>query len=154
MKMNTPIPARPIDAPWAVTQDVHKYGSIFDIDDFQMPPYPFQYVQNEILLPVATWHYTHNITFFKIKKLPICPGTTTGTVYYENQPIQSFVTQTFGPASLTKIGNPTIFVKQINFVNLTGHLEMQWEGNPGHNHIVVSYEYEYANSINEISHLK
>ena len=154
MKHRVPLPARKLDSPWAVSQDVQmgRFGLLEYMceEDFQMPPYPWQYVQNEILLPVAWSSCGRNgchVNLFKILRPPTLPGSISATIYRENTAVQWFHIRESGVIEITAIGTPEIFVQFLNFINLTGYLELRWNGDPGHNHVVISYEYEYSSSV-------
>jgi hypothetical protein len=158
LKHRTPLPRRKIDAPWAISQDISVrmddaswLQALADGEiDFQMPPYPWQYIQNEVLYPIA-WsdcgRNGYHINIFKVSHIPAFPGSVSATIYREDTAIQCFFIRESGAVEFTPIGKPEIFVEYLNFINLTGHLELKWNGRPGHNHVVISYEYEYSSSV-------
>lgn len=145
-------PRRRLDAPWSVSQDEPLRFGLMDgfcltDADLQMPPYPWQFVQNEIIHPAREVKYNRYTNIFVLSYVPILPASTTATVYCGQTAIQTFVADEFGGLNLTKIGTPDIFVENGNLSILTGQLELHWNNHPGHNYVVVSYEYEYANSM-------
>lgn len=149
-------PSRKLDSPWAVSQDVQmgRFGLLDYMceEDFQMPPYPWQYVQNEILFPVAWANHSYHINLFKVSRIPCALGSVSATIYRGNTAIQTFWIKQSGEIEIKLLvqgegQTPEIYVESLNFINITGSLELKWNGHPGHNHVVISYEYEYCNSV-------
>lgn len=152
--MKIPQPIRSLDASWSVSKDESE-KSLFELEGFQMPPYPWQFVQNEMLLPVSSWNMNPFLNLFKVKINPIAINSLTGTIYVENKPIQVFIANEktidinpitdYSSGKVYEIGET--FVEKINIIHMLGNLEFTWNKFPGHNHIVVNYEYEHCNSI-------
>lgn len=140
------IPARRIDAPWRISQDecISERGTLEELkNDIEIWHNNWQYVSEEILFPTTSWDFR---TLFSTLKKPVCPGTTTGTVYLsrkENLAVQIFViSDEPGNIHFTPIGNPEIFVKHGTFINITGQLELKWNAYPGYCFVTLNYEYD------------
>lgn len=101
--------------------------------------YTHQFVQNETTTTDNGGDVTS--TFAPLEHTPILAGTVTGTIYDGSTAVQTFVVSSAGTFTFTDIGNPA--TKAIaGSLNLnTGELTLTWNGDPGANHAVVSYEY-------------
>ena len=113
--------------------------------------YTHQFVQNEVGSNHPGGSNNCVAVYAPLEHTPLLPGTLTGTVYDGSTAIQNFVVSSSGTFTFTDIGAPTIkAISAGSSVDLTlGEITLQWNGggDPGDNHIVVSYEYNMeANS--------
>ena len=104
--------------------------------------YSHQFIQNEVTSTDDGADASSN--YAQLEHTPILAGTVTGTVYDGSTAIQTFVVSSAGVFTFADIGTPTIkgtaTGSSLN-VN-TGELVLAWTGgNPGANHVVISYEY-------------
>jgi hypothetical protein len=105
--------------------------------------YTHQFVQNEASSVSAGTHTgaAGNTAYAPLEHTPVLAGTLTGTVYDGATAIQTFVVSEAGTATFTPIGNPTTKATGITLDEVTGEVSLTWNGDPGENHIVCSYEY-------------
>ena len=105
--------------------------------------YSSQFVLNESSL-------THpggknvSASYSPLEHIPVLAGTFTGTVYDGFVAVQTFVTTHDGVFKFTDLGTPNVkCTTKGSSINLdTGEVVLKWiGGDPGANHIVVSYEY-------------
>lgn len=113
--------------------------------------YTHQFVQNEVGSSHPGGANNLVATYAPLEHTPVLAGTLTGTVYDGATAIQTFVVSSSGTFTFTDIGAPAIKAQAAgSSVDLTtGEITVQWNGggDPGDNHIVVSYEYNMeANS--------
>lgn len=118
--------------------------------------YSCQFVQNE------TTNHDHGLeaktVYAPLEHTPIIPGTTVGSVYAGTGLVCTFTVDSFGSFNFTDVGHPN--TKPIfGEIDLkTGQIQLNWNGAPGPNHLVVSYEYNMdctnrkpASQINPLS---
>jgi len=102
--------------------------------------YSSQFVQNEVSSTDDGADATS--TFNPLEHTPILAGTITGTIYDGAVAIQTFSVNSSGTFVFSDIGSPSPKVNAASVVTTTGEITMTWTGgNPGENHIVLSYEY-------------
>jgi hypothetical protein len=110
--------------------------------NFEMPPYPYQFVANEVL----SLHLGNdgNFSIHRFANCPVIEGTITGTIYRNDGAIATFYSkfneQTFG---IDKIVHQDVQVINICLRYDTGEMLIWWNEPPGRHHCVVSYEYDY-----------
>lgn len=107
--------------------------------------YTSQFVQNETGSTNPGGANNHTATYAPLEHTPVLPGTLTGTLYDGTTAVQNFIVSSAGTFTFTDIGSPTIkAISAGSSVDLTtGEVVIQWNGggDPGDNHMVVSYEY-------------
>ena len=113
--------------------------------------YTSQFVQNEVSNTNPGGSNNLVATYMPLEHTPVIAGTLTGTVYDGTTAIQTFIVSSSGTFSFTDIGSPTIkAIAAGSSIDLTtGEIVLQWNsgGDPGDNHVVLSYEYNMeANS--------
>ena len=102
--------------------------------------YSSQFVQNEVSSTDDGADATS--TFNPLEHTPVLAGTITGTIYDGTTAIQTFSVNSSGTFVFSDIGTPSPKVNAASVVTTTGEITMTWTGgNPGANHIVLSYEY-------------
>jgi len=102
--------------------------------------YTHQFVQNETTTTDAGGDTTS--TFGALEHTPILAGTLTGTVYDGSTAVQTFVVSEAGTFTLSNVGSaPSPAVTSGSIDLTTGEMTLTWDGDPGENHAVVSYEY-------------
>ena len=102
--------------------------------------YSSQFVQNEVSSTDDGADATS--TFNPLEHTPVLAGTITGTIYDGTVAIQTFSVNSSGTFVFSDIGTPSPKVNAASVVTTTGEITMTWTGgNPGANHIVLSYEY-------------
>lgn len=102
--------------------------------------YSSQFVQNEVSSTDDGADATS--TFNPLEHTPVLAGTITGTIYDGTVAIQTFSVNSSGTFVFSDIGSPSPKVNAASVVTTTGEITMTWTGgNPGANHIVLSYEY-------------
>ena len=101
--------------------------------------YSHQFVQNETTSTDAGADTTS--VFSPFEHTPVLAGTVTGTVYDGATAIQTFVVSSAGSFTFTDIGTPSPKATGGSLNLSTGELQLTWNGNPGNNNCVVSYEY-------------
>jgi len=102
--------------------------------------YSSQFVQNEVSSTDDGADATS--TFNPLEHTPVLAGTITGTIYDGAVAIQTFSVNSSGTFVFSDIGSPSPKVNAASVVTTTGEITMTWTGgNPGENHIVLSYEY-------------
>jgi len=102
--------------------------------------YSSQFVQNEVSSTDDGADATS--TFNPLEHTPVLAGTITGTIYDGTTAIQTFSVNSSGTFVFSDIGSPSPKVNAASVVTTTGEITMTWTGgNPGANHIVLSYEY-------------
>lgn len=112
-------------------------------DDWTMPAYPYQYIQNESTEVVNQGL----VSTFKIAHLPVLPGTLVGVIYRgthcEKFAVQTFTVLSDGKFNLMDTWNPTckVVAEGSSLDVQTGELKLQWTDEPGSNYVTVSYEY-------------
>jgi len=104
--------------------------------------YTHQFVQNETSSTDAGGDVTS--VFAPLEHTPVLAGTFTGTVYDDDVgPVATFVVSEAGTFTFTSIGapafNPITAGSSVDLI--TGEVVITWDGNPGANHFVASYEY-------------
>lgn len=101
--------------------------------------YTHQFVSNET---TTTDNGSDTVsTYAPLEHTPIIQGTMTGTIYDGNVAVQTYVISESGTFTFSDIGNPAPKVTGATINNVTGELTLTWNGNPGPNHVVTSYEY-------------
>jgi hypothetical protein len=101
--------------------------------------YTHQFVQNE---STTTDPGTGVVsTYAPLEHTPILAGTVTGTIYAGSTAVQTFVVSSSGSFTLTSIGSPSTYVTNGSLSLNTGELSLTWNGTPGTNRAVLSYEY-------------
>ena len=103
--------------------------------------YPHQFVQNEVLTPVFEREKCENLT---LQHTPVLPGTTTGTVYLKNKPIQVFVISSKGDVTFQadhRLSPSKVKVISIKQNVHTGEMYFVWNEKPDNHQYVISYEY-------------
>lgn len=107
--------------------------------------YTHQFIQNEVSTTNPGGSNNWVSTYGQLEHTPVLAGTLTGTVYDGSTAIQTFVVASNGTFTFTDIGTPAIKAQASgSSVDLnTGEVTLQWNngGDPGANHVVVSYEY-------------
>ena len=106
--------------------------------------YSHQFVQNETSSTDAGGAAAGHVSVYApMEHTPILSGTMTGTVFRGATAVQTFVVDTAGTFTFTDIGAPTIFCTSGSLDLNTGEVTLTWNagGDPGSNHMVVSYEY-------------
>jgi len=101
--------------------------------------YSSQFVQNETTSTDAGADTTS--VFSPFEHTPVLAGTVTGTVYDGATAIQTFVISSAGSFTFSDIGTPSPKATGGSLNLNTGELQLTWNGNPGNNSCVVSYEY-------------
>lgn len=103
--------------------------------------YSSQFVQNEVSSTDAGADATS--VFDPLEHTPVLAGTVTGTIYIGSTATQTFSVNSSGTFSFTTISGvvPAQLVTGGTLVANTGEITLTWDGAPGANHIVVSYEY-------------
>jgi hypothetical protein len=101
--------------------------------------YSSQFVQNETTSTDAGADTTS--VFSPFEHTPVLAGTVTGTVYDGATAIQTFVISSAGSFTFSDIGSPSPKATGGSLNLNTGELQLTWNGNPGNNSCVVSYEY-------------
>ena len=103
--------------------------------------YSSQFVQNEL----SSTDNGADVTsvFDPLEHTPVLAGTVTGTIYIGSTATQTFSVNSAGTFSFTTITgvSPAQLVTGGSLVANTGEITLTWDGAPGANHIVVSYEY-------------
>ena len=100
--------------------------------------YSHQFVQNETSSTDDGADATS--VFDPFEHTPVLAGTLTGTIYDGATAIQTFSVSSTGSFAFSEIGSPSPKVTGGSFVASTGELTLTWNGNPGENHVVFSYE--------------
>lgn len=107
--------------------------------------YTSQFIQNETSSTNPGGATNWVSTYSPLEHEPVLPGTLTGTLYRGTTAVQTFVVSSAGSFTFTDIGAPAIkAITAGSSVDLaTGEVTVQWNagGDPGSNHMVVSYEY-------------
>ena len=98
--------------------------------------YSHQFVQNERLVD-AGGDTTSNFT---LERGPILAGTITGTIYDGATAVYTFNFSAGGTFNKTEIGSPSPAVSAGSIDLTTGALTLTWDGDPGANSVVMSYE--------------
>lgn len=101
--------------------------------------YTSQFVQNESTTTDAGADVTS--VFAPLEHTPILPGTVTGTIFDGAVAVQTFVVSQTGTFTFSDLGAPATKVTGGALNLTTGELTLTWNGAPGDNHAVVSYEY-------------
>lgn len=104
--------------------------------------YTHQFIQNETSSTDIGGDTTS--VFSPLEHTPVLPGTLTGTVFDGTLAKQTFTVTEAGAFVLTNIGSPaapTAIVAGSSVDLNSGEVVVEWTGDPGSNHIVVSYEY-------------
>jgi hypothetical protein len=101
--------------------------------------YSSQFVQNEASSVDAGGD--PNSVYSPLEHTPILAGTVTGTIYAGGTAVQTFFVSAGGSFTFTNIGSPSTKVTSGSLNLNTGELALNWNGNPGSNHAVISYEY-------------
>jgi hypothetical protein len=101
--------------------------------------YSSQFIQNENSSTDAGLGVTS--TFAPLEHTPILAGTMTGTIYDGASAIQTFTVSSAGSFTFSDIGTPSPKVTSGSLQTTTGELVLNWNGSPGSNNVVVSYEY-------------
>jgi Major capsid protein Gp23 len=101
--------------------------------------YTSQFVQNEST-SVDSGNNANSV-YSPLEHTPILAGSVTGTIYAGSTPIQTFAVAANGGFTISDIGSPSTKVTTVNLNLNTGEMSFIWNGNPGSNHAVVSYEY-------------
>ena len=79
-----------------------------------------------------------------LEHTPVLAGTMTGTVYDGAVAIQTFVVAEDGTFTFTAIGTPpggVAITAGSSLDVVTGEVVLEWDSDPGANHVVCSYEY-------------
>ncbi len=103
--------------------------------------YTHQFVENETTSTDPGGDTT--ATYKPLEHTPILGGTVTGTVYDGSTAVQTFSVASDGTFTFTAIGSPAAYaVVSGSSLNLnTGEMVLEWNTDPGANHVVMSYEY-------------
>jgi hypothetical protein len=104
--------------------------------------YTHQFIQNETSSTDIGGDTTS--VFSPLEHTPLLPGTLTGTVFDGTLAKQTFTVDQAGAFTFTNIGSPAgvLAITAGSSVDLnSGEVVIEWDGDPGTNHIVVSYEY-------------
>jgi hypothetical protein len=101
--------------------------------------YTHQFVQNESTTTDAGTSTTS--VYAPLEHTPILAGTVTGTIYQGAVAVQTFVLSSSGSFTFTNVGAPATYVTAGNLNLNTGEMTLTWNGAPGANNAVVSYEY-------------
>lgn len=104
--------------------------------------YTHQFIQNETSSTDVGGDTTS--VFSPLEHTPLLPGTLTGTVFDGTLAKQTFTVDEAGTFTFTNIGSPAGPTAQSggSSVDLnSGEVVIEWDGDPGENYIVVSYEY-------------
>jgi hypothetical protein len=104
--------------------------------------YTHQFVQNETSSTDVGGDTTS--VYAPLEHTPVLAGTMTGTVYDGTVAIQTFVVAEDGTFTFTAIGTPpggVAITAGSSLDVVTGEIVLEWDVDPGANHIVVSYEY-------------
>ena len=101
--------------------------------------YSHQFVQNETSSTDPGGDTS--AVYAPLEHTPILAGTMMGTVYDGSTAVQTFVVAESGTFSFTDIGAPTYYATSGTLDVVTGEVTLTWSGDPGANHVVVSYEY-------------
>lgn len=101
--------------------------------------YTHQFVQNETSSIDAGDDVTS--IFAPLEHTPVLAGTMTGTVYDGAVAVATFVVAENGTFTFTAIGAPGVNPTAGTLDVVTGEVTLTWDGAPGPNNMVVSYEY-------------
>lgn len=103
--------------------------------------YSSQFIQNE----VSSTDNGADVTsvFDPLEHTPVLAGTVTGTIFIGSTATQTFSVNSAGTFSFNTITGvvPAQLVTGGSLVANTGEITLTWDGAPGANHIVLSYEY-------------
>lgn len=103
--------------------------------------YSHQFVQNEEVK--AEISFTENRRY-QLGHKHLLEGTLVGSVYANNQCVQTFVVNSEGEAKLTAVGSPTLYIVDLRTNHLDGEIDATWNAIAGETRLVVSYEYDYT----------
>jgi len=98
--------------------------------------YSHQFVQNERLVDAGG----DTTSTFTLERGPILAGTITGTIYDGATAVYTFNFSAGGAFNKTEIGSPSPVVTNGSIDLTSGELTLTWDGNPGANSVVMSYE--------------
>ncbi|RDJ35594.1 MAG: hypothetical protein DWQ19_12315 [Crenarchaeota archaeon] len=101
--------------------------------------YSSDFVQNETSSTDAGGDVTS--VFSPFEHTPIIAGTMTGTVYDGSTAVQTFTVSQAGTFTFTTVNSDTQLATAGTLDVTTGEMTLTWDGDPGANHVVVSYEY-------------
>jgi hypothetical protein len=104
--------------------------------------YTHQFIQNETSSTDIGGDTTS--VFSPLEHTPLLPGTLTGTVFDGTLAKQTFTVDQAGAFTFTNIGSPAgaVAITAGSSVDLnSGEVVLEWDIDPGTNHIVCSYEY-------------
>lgn len=114
------------------------------VNPLDIPPYPWQYIQNEATLLSIRQH-----SEFNLKHWFILPSSLTGTVYLNDKAIQIFTSSEMknGIGSLQFVDHEKSDIHclsgEIDYED--GEIKLHWNAFvPGNHKLVVSYEYDYT----------
>ena len=79
--------------------------------------------------------------FSPLEHTPVLAGTITGTIYDGGVAVQTFVIDENSNFTFTDIGAPTPKVTAGTLDLTTGEMTLTWDGAPGENYVIMSYEY-------------
>ncbi len=102
--------------------------------------YSSQFVQNETSSTDAGGDTTS--VYAALEHTPVLAGTITGTIYDGSTAVQTFSVSEAGTFSFSNVGSapsPAVTSGTVDIV--TGEITLTWDGDPGANNIVCSYEY-------------
>lgn len=102
--------------------------------------YSSQFVENET---TSTDDGADALSVFSpLEHTPILAGSVTGTIFDGGTAIQNFTVDETGTFTITNIGPPAVIRTTDGSLDLTtGELTLTWNGNPGDNNAVISYEF-------------
>lgn len=98
--------------------------------------YSHQFVQNERLVDAGG----DTTSTFTLERGPILAGTITGTIYDGATAVYTFNFSAGGAFNKTEIASPSPAVTGGSIDLTSGELTLTWDGNPGANSVVMSYE--------------
>lgn len=115
--------------------------------------YEWQFVQNEWLENQGEATFNNRTDFAPTQHGPIGRGTTTGTIYLNDKPIQCFVHKTdggflfSGPESNQALTPSDVLAVDGTFHLDTGELMLFWNARPENYKVIISYEYHYGEEV-------
>ena len=119
------------------TDDVNSLQQLASGDANLSVYYSHQFVENEASATDAGGTTTTVV----LEHTPVIAGTVTGTVYDGTVAVQTFAVAQSGSFTFQDIGTPAAKVTSASLDLTSGEMVLNWNSDPGANHVVVSYEY-------------